>query len=878
MSIPPRSFVGAYEVIALIGAGGMGEVYLARDTRLKREVAIKVLPDAFANDPERLARFQREAELLATLNHPNIAQIHGLEERALILELVDGPTLADRIEHGAIPIGETLAIARQIAEALEAAHERGVIHRDLKPANIKLTADGNVKVLDFGLAKAIAAEHGPAEAGHYILSQSPTITSPAATLGGVILGTAAYMSPEQARGKPVDKRADIWAFGCVVYEMLTGRAAFDGDEVSDTLAAILRSDPAWERLPAAMPPTLTRLLRRCLEKDRRKRLADIADAILDVKDAQAEIAQPIDQRSQSRRPTRWIAATVAAAIVAAFAVTVAMWPAPSAPPVRTSLVLPVSTAEASGLAGIAISPDGGRVVYRGSMVSGGTSLLFLRHLNQYEIAPIRGTERATSPFFSPDGEWLGFIADGKLKKVRLSGGVPSVICDAPGAGHGGTWSRSDTILFSTSGNLGLMKVSANGGVPEFVTHSDSKRERLHRWPTFLPDGNAFIYVDAPSANFDQSTIYVRSLDTGEQIELTQGGTRPRILPTGHLVLARTGSLVALPMSPRWPHTTGVGTDMGESRLTMTPNGVAQYDISDSGTLVYIPGTNIQLDRTLAWVDRRGNVSEIAGLRRPINGASLSPDGKRVAMSLNDEARDIWIYELDRGALVRFTSGPGVESIPLWTPDGTRVAYSVNNSQIFWKPIDASAPEEVLIKGDAPGNFPQSWTKDGRLLLFQRGIGQGFNDLWVLPVDGDKQPRTAVATPFDETDAEFSPDDKWIAYQSSESGRAEVYIRPFPGPGGRLQVSVDGGSSPTWSPNSRELFFKSGDQMMVSAISTAPTLSATPPQVVFTMPFDARFSVAPDGKRFLVVRGDAVQSAHLSIVMNFFTEVTRRSAR
>jgi serine/threonine-protein kinase len=874
MPLNTGSRVGSYEIVALIGAGGMGEVYRARDTRLKRDVAIKVLPDVFANDAERLARFQREAELLATLNHPNIAQIHGIEDRALVLELVEGPTLADRIAQGPIPIGEALVIGRQIADALEAAHERGVIHRDLKPANIKISGDGKVKVLDFGLAKAIAAD--PSAPSN--ISMSPTITSPAMTMGGVILGTAAYMSPEQARGKPVDRRADIWAFGCVAYEMLTGRLAFDGDEVSDTLAAILRSDPAWQSLPPETPPSAIRLLRRCLEKDRHKRLADIADAILDVKDAQAEIAQPVAERLETKRPTRWIIATIAAIVVAALALSAAMWPSPQPSPVRSSLVLPVSTAEGAAQAGIAISPDGSRVVYRGSTVTGGTSQLFLRHLNQYEIAPIRGTDRATSPFFSPDGEWLGFIADGKLRKVRLSGGVPSVICDAPGTGHGGTWSRSGFILFATSGNLGLMKVPANGGVPELVTHSDPKRERLHRWPTFLPDGNAFVFVDMPSANADQSTIYVRSLDSGEQIELTQGGTRPRVLPTGHLVLARTGSLVAMPMSPRWPHTTGVGVDLGESKLASTPNGVAQYDISDGGTLVYIPGMQTQLDRTLAWVDRSGNISEIPGLRRPINNVALSPDGKRVAISLNDDARDIWIYEFDRRALMRLTSGPGVKNNPVWTPDGKRVAFSINNSQIFWKPIDASAPEEVLVKGEAPGNFPQSWTKDGRLLLFQRGIGSGFNDLWVLPMDGTREPKSAVATPFDEIDAEFSPDDKWIAYQSSESGRAEVHIRPFPGPGGRLQVSVDGGTSPTWSPDGRELFFKTGDRVMVSAISTTPTLSASPPQVLFNTPFDGRFSVAPDGKRFLIVKGDAVQSAHLNIVMNFFTEINRRSPR
>jgi serine/threonine protein kinase/Tol biopolymer transport system component len=873
MGLNSGTRLGAYEIVALLGAGGMGEVYRAKDTRLKREVAIKVLPDAFANDPERLARFQREAELLATLNHPNIAQIHGLEDRALVLELVDGPTLADRITQGAIPIDEALAIAKQIAEALEAAHERGVIHRDLKPSNIKVTPNGKVKVLDFGLAKAISADASTPSN----LSMSPTITSPAMTLGGVILGTAAYMSPEQARGKAVDKRADIWAFGCVLYEMLTGRGAFEGDDVSDTLAAILRADPAWQLLPETVPPSVVRLLHRCLAKDRQRRLADIADAILDLHDAQAEgVVPPQRDRIRPPRATPWIAATIAATIIAAVAVAVGIRRPPTAPAFRTSLVMGVATAEGPGLSGIAISPDGTRVVYRGSTQMGGTSQLFLRQLDRYAVTPIRGTERGTSPFFSPDGAWLAFIAEGKLKKVELSGATPIVICDAPGAGHGGTWSSSDTILFAASGNLGLMKVSAGGGVPELVTHSDPKRERLHRWPTFLRDGKTFVFVDVPNSNFEESTIYARSLDTGQQVEVTKGGTRPRILPTDHLILARSASLVALPLSPRWPHRAGVATGVDEARLTMTPNGVAQYDVSNNGVLVYVPAQQSEINRTLAWVDRRGNVSEIPGLRQPINGIAVAPDGKRVALSLNDQNRDIWIYEFDRGALQRLTSGPGVESNPLWTADGRRVAYSVNNSQIFWKPIDASAPEQLLLKGDTPGSFPQSWTKDGRQLVYQRGIGQGFNDLWALPLDGDRQPKPVIETPFDEIGAALSPDSKWIAYQSNESGRGEIYIRPFTASGGRLQVSVDGGTFAAWSPNGRELFFRSGDRMMASAISTTSALTAAPPQFLFSWPLDGRFSVAPDGKRFLMVKGEAVSSAHLNLVVNFFSEVRQRA--
>jgi serine/threonine-protein kinase len=471
MSLSAGTKLGAYEIVALIGAGGMGEVYRARDTRLKREVAIKVLPDAFAHDAERLARFQREAELLATLNHPNIAQIHGIEDRALVLELVEGPTLADRIARGPMPIDEALPIAKQIAEALETAHERGIIHRDLKPANIKLTADRTVKVLDFGLAKAL----DPSAYPHVDLSQSPTITSPAMTMGGVILGTAAYMSPEQAKGKLVDKRSDIWSFGCVFYEMLTGRRAFEGEEVSDTLAAILRSEPAWRYLPEPMPPSAHRLLERCLEKDRRKRLAAAADVILELDDALIEAARP-PTTTRARHTKPWIVSTLVTAMIAIAALGIPLWRSSTPPAIRSSLVMAVSTPEFAGLSGIAISPDGSQIVYRASTVAGGMPQLFLRYLNQYDVVPIRGTERATSPFFSPDGEWLAFIADGKLKKTRVSGGVPVIICDAPGAGHGGSWSRADTILFAVSGNLGIMRVNANGGVPQLVTHSDAKRE------------------------------------------------------------------------------------------------------------------------------------------------------------------------------------------------------------------------------------------------------------------------------------------------------------------------------------------------------------------------------------------------------------------
>ncbi len=873
MSLEPGSRLGAYEIVALIGAGGMGEVYRARDTRLKREVAIKVLPDAFVTDPDRLARFQREAELLATLNHPNIAQIHGVEEGALILELVDGPTLADRVAHGPMPLDEALSIARQIAEALEAAHDRGIIHRDLKPANVKITNDGKVKVLDFGLAKASQASDSGLRASN--LSLSPTITSPAMyTHAGIILGTAAYMSPEQARGKPLDRKTDIWSFGCVLFEMLSGTPVFgETDTASDAIAAVLKGEPNWAAIPAETPPAVRKLLERCLQRDTQKRLPHIGIARLELEEGPARSAVP--QPGPARRSAMMAAAIMGAAVLGAGIVFLAMRGNQPQRLMRTSLAISASAPLAPSIAAIAISPNGRRIVFRGGSPSSGR--LYLRDLDQFKAVVLRGTEGASSPFFAPDGEWIAFFAEGKLKKVRFDGSTPVDICLASGLGHGGAWAANDFIIFASSGQSSLFRVSANGGRAEpFTTVKGDSRDRLHRWPTLMPDDKSLLFVDAEVAQFTQSRIVAKSLETGEERTIASGGTRPRMLSTGHLIVARNGTLVAMPIESRWPYATGAAIELGEGTIHAQANGVAQFDISRDGTLVYVPVDDEQPMQTLAWVDRRGSATDVPELRKVIvSNIALSPDETRVALTLDERGRNIWVFDLVRGALTRLTFNITTAANPIWTPDGDKLAYSVNNRQISMKRADGSGDEEVLIKGDAPGNFPHSWSPDGRTLLFQRGVGQGFNDLWTLPLDGDRRAVQLFNTPFDETSGSFSPDGRWILYQSNESGRPEIYVKRYGASGERTQLSANGGTQPRWSYDGREVFYQADEHIMAVSVEGTERLTVSPPRRLFPWPYEARFTVSRSG-RFLMVRGDQDQGVtQLNLVVGWSEVLTQR---
>jgi eukaryotic-like serine/threonine-protein kinase len=887
MGLVQGTRLGPYEITGQIGVGGMGEVYRATDSNLKRSVAIKVLPDAFACDVERLARFQREAEVLASLNHTNIAAIYGLERAdgttALVMELVEGPTLADRIAVARIAVDEALPIARQIAEALEAAHEHGIVHRDLKPANIKLRGDGTVKVLDFGLAKALE----PAGATSVGVALSPTITSPALMTGaGMLLGTAAYMSPEQARGKPVDKRADLWAFGCVLYEMLSGRQAFEGDEVTDVLARVIEREPDLTALPANTPAAIRRLLRRCLEKDRKRRLADAADARLEIDDALMSPPRDGQPDAPPAPPARraWIERLAWSLVGLALVATIAwlLWrPLVSTGPTRMTIAVPPALALQGGGGDrlVAISPDGRTVAFVGT--SAGSTQIYLRRADQFDAVPIRGTEGGVDPFFSPDGQWLGYIggalpgggtipvAQGKLKKVPIGGGPPTTLSDA--TNRGGSWGPDGTIVFAASPTGGLYRVSAVGGAAEPLTKLEPT-ERSHRWPSFLPGGRAILFSIQPNgASFDDALIAVRSLDTGEQRVVGQSGASPVYLPTGHIVFGRAGTVLAMPFDLRRLEVTGPPVPLLEGVAMNTATGAGQYAIA-AGSLVYVPGAGSETRRELLWVDRKGVARPVDAEKRPYADVALSPDGQRIAIAVTGQNTDLWVYEIALGALRRLTFSPDLDTSPIWTPDGRHVTFNgirtTRSMEIFQMSFDGSGSEERLIDAGALNTQARSWHPSAKWLAYDLA-----GDVYVLPMD-DRKPKPFLATPFVEAFPAFSPDGRWVAYQSNESGRFEVYVQPFPGPGGKWQVSTVGGVRPRWSPKGRELFFRSGGRMMAAPIEPGLTFTSGTAQVLFEGQFAPTYDVTADG-RFLMVRDEQqADPMQLRFVLNWFEELKR----
>jgi Tol biopolymer transport system component len=915
--------LGPYEIIAQIGVGGMGEVYRATDTNLGRDVALKVLPETFAQDPERLARFEREAKTLASLNHSNIAIIHGFEKapglRGLVMELVEGPTLADRLAQGAersghaLPIDETLAIAKQIAEALEAAHEQNIIHRDLKPSNIKLRPDGTVKVLDFGLAKAMEPT-GMMASGP---SQSPTITTPAMTQAGVILGTAAYMSPEQARGKVVDKRADIWAFGCVLYEMLTGRRVFEGDEVSDTLAAVLTKDPDWGALPADTPTAVRRLLRRCLARDRRARLPDIGSARLDIDEARAEPFLPTvdpgpveSNGARARRFVTWAAGTAAVAALAAFGVWTAMPAQPAGLPIARVLIgvgpaerllsgLPLDTSSGQGRpsrTAIAFSPDGRSLVF--SAEGEGRVQLYLRRLDQLEATAISGTEGASNPFFSPDGRLLGFHADGALKKVPLHGGPVVELCKVDLV-YGVSWGRSNQIVFAQQ-NGGLWRVSAAGGTPTAVTKLDGDSgEVSHRLPQFLPDGDTVLSTVTRSGfpSWDDTLVVAQSLATGERRVLIEGGADARFVPTGHLVFLRRGTLMAVPFDARRLQVSGAPVGLiadvmqaANIQPLQIDTGAGQFAVSDSGSLVYATGGVYAQDRwSLVWVDRTGRSEALRVAPGSYLAPRLSPDGRRVAFNSSTGDWDIWTYDVQRGIAARVPM-EGEQSGVLWTPDGSRLIFSSavkGRRALFSIDPDGSGSAEPLTATDLFEGVlagPNAWSSDGTSLVVVYN-----RDIWVLSRDGKAERRRLVTTPGAiSAQADFSPDDRWLAYSTFPV--RQVYVQPYPALDRRVQVSTDNGSAPAWRQDGRELYYAEDAsaggplriRVMAVPITTTPTFSAGTPRVLFEGPFriDGPFrgyDVTPDGQRFLMVREVPQQRARVSqmvLVQNWLEELKR----
>jgi serine/threonine protein kinase/Tol biopolymer transport system component len=881
------SKLGPYEITGAIGAGGMGEVYQAHDTKLGRDVAIKILPEAFAHDPERLSRFQREAKMLAALNHPNIATIYGLEQsngtNYLVMELVSGETLAERVKRdGAVPIEEALAICKQIAEALEAAHEKGIIHRDLKPANVKVTPEGKVKVLDFGLAKAF---EGDAVSSNP--SESPTL-SRAATMQGVILGTAAYMSPEQARGKAVDKRTDIWAFGCVLYELLCGRPAFEGEDITEILAAVVKTEPDWNRLPESTPPALRTLLRRCLRKDMRQRFHDTADVRIEIEEAltvQATLA-PAVPKVRNAAIWRWaLLSGITCLLVGSIVTGTVVWKAKPdmtpQPVSRLAVELPISDELplVQGSRGLAISPDGSRIAFVATHE--GKQQIYLRAMNSLESKAVPGTERAVSPFFSPDGKWLGFSVGGKLKKIMVDGGAPLVLCEAPNV-TGVTWGDNDTIVFARQfGNFGLSKVSAAGGKPEAITTRDpTKEEESHRWPELLPGGKAVLFTQW-SRNLDDAQIVVQRLDEREPRVLVRGGSDAHYLPTGHLVYARAGILLAVPFDLSRLEVTGNPIPVAEG-VSLSTEGVAQFSISNTGSLAYVPGGLQGAGRKLVWLDRNGVEQPLAAPPRAYQSPRLSPDGQRIAVVIQGANDDIWVYDIPLQTFTRLTFA-GRNLSPLWTPDGKRIIFRASpvggeRLNLFWKLADGSGEAERLTVSDY-SQTPNSLSPDGQVLVFSQLDPTTNYGLWMLPLTGDRKPRPFLQTPRNEAASDLSPDGHWLAYTSDESGQYEIYLRPFPTGGAKWQISTEGGVRPFWTRNG-ELLYPNGDRMMAVSIATQPTLSVGTPRLLFERNNEGVFNydVTRDGQRFLMLKPSEQESAattQIVVVQNWFEELKQK---
>ena len=896
MSFAPGARVGPYEIVGKLGAGGMGEVWRARDSRLDREVALKVLPGGFAEEPERHARFEREAKVLASLNHPHIAHLYGLEhvdgQHALVMELVEGEDLSQRLSRGAFPLDEAIAIARQIAEALEAAHEKGIVHRDLKPANVKVRPDGTVKVLDFGLAKAL----DPASSGSAAdPALSPTITH-AATQAGLILGTAAYMSPEQARGAAVDKRADIWAFGVVLYEMLTGRSLFAGPTVSDTLAGVLKTDIDFARLPESTPRRLRDVLRRCLERNPRNRLHDIADARIVLDELQQGAP---DEAATVRLATvppaarpAWLRVLVVVAtagvVLLAIAGGIRLWSRAAAPGSasrvsRLSISLPDGDEVTSlHLRPLAMSPDGASVVYVG-LRGDNAEQLYLRALDEAEPKALAGTEGARSPFFSPDGRWIGFFAKGQLKKVTVGGTALQTLADARDA-RGGSWGKDDTLYFAPTNSSGLLTVPAAGGKVTTLTEPDRSRGEIsHRWPQALPDGGALVFTIWTGPGPDEHLVVRLSLASGERQVLVRGGSGGQYVGAGYLLYGRLDALLAMPWRPD-RDLEGVVPIVLPELARIEGEGAPDLGVSSEGTLAYLPGGPTRLAQRIVWVDRAGNTEALPLPERDYHSVAISPDGRQAVIQIEDGIVGLWLYDFSRQTLAPFATTGGSSQAPVWTPDGTHVLYRgtrAGHRNVYRKAADGSSPEERLTTREDSIQTPTSISPDGRWLVFTDGMpALGDSTVWLVGTSGDRQPRQLLLP--GEINGQVSPDGRWIAFQSIASGRVEVYVQPFPGPGPRRQVSVGGGDCPLWSRDGRELFYSTADKLMGVEVTNGATFVASTPRVLFTGRYrgslnsNTPYAVAADGRRFLRVQQAQPQRAvtRIDVVLNWFAEFRR----
>jgi serine/threonine-protein kinase len=888
MRLEADSSILHYRLIEKLGEGGMGVVWRAMDTTLDREVAIKFLPEAFTQDPDRLARFEREAKLLAGLNHPNIASVYSVHQvegaRFLAMELLPGEDLSQRLARGRMPVDEALRVAEQIAEGLEAAHDSGVIHRDLKPANVILTPEGKVKVLDFGLAKAFDAAAPSSQSDP---SLSPTITS-AGTLAGMIIGTAAYMSPEQARGQAADRRADIWSLGCVLLEMLSGEKVFSGGTVSDTLASVLKTEPDWDTLPRDTPSQARRLLQRCLRKDPSRRLRDAGDARILLQEAIDGGDEPVEvAATTSARRFPWAVAGLLA-LLALFLLLRPLGTGPDAAataPRHLALQLPVGVElEVTNDRGnLAISPDGRQVVYTG--MEDGDQNLYLQRLDGGPAVVLEARSRATHPFFSPDGEWIAYFAAGKLRKLSLRGGNPIDLIESS-LNRGGVWTEDGTIVLSTATTGGLSRVPAAGGQPEPLTELDaSTGERTHRWPSALPDGKTVLFtigVSGKPGDYEDADIGAVSLETGERRIIYRGASMARYVPTGHLLLGNEGMLSAVPFDLDRLEVTGDPVPVMQNVAGEPSSGIVFFDVALDGTLVFAQRDPSATELELIWVDRQGNVEPLPAPFREYQAPRLAPDGKRVAVGVgpgSGRTSDLWLYDVPRDAMTRLTFDQS-SSFPVWSPDGTHLTYGSRADGatiIVRKSADGSGAQQTLLdRGDAVPRNPAGVSPDGRHVVYHEMSSGASSGIFLLSSEEGVTTHLVHVPGGTAWGPAISPDGKWLAYCTDESGEPEVYVRSLEEGGGRWQIS-EGGNGPVWARDGTELFYSDSTQFYAVSVTTSPTFTHGKPRLLFDMEYSQRpgramFDVAPDGERFLMVRptSEVDTTRHLKVVVDWFT--------
>ena len=892
MAILPGRRLGPYEILSAIGAGGMGEVYKARDTRLDRIVAIKVLPTHLADRPELRGRFEREAKTIASLNHPHICTLHDIGHQDgidfLVMEYLEGETLAQRLQKGPLPIQQVLQYAIEIADALDKAHRKGITHRDLKPGNVMMTKTGT-KLLDFGLAK-LKQEAAPAIPD----SQLPTLKG-AATAEGTILGTLQYMAPEQVEGKvdEIDARTDIFAFGAVVYEMATGRKCFEGKSQASVIGAILKDDPPPVSSHQPMtPPALDRVVKKCLAKEPEKRwqvASDLCDELGWISEGGSQTAVPVAAgKGIQARGRHSLVANAVALVLVALVTGLAVWnlkpsPSPLGPIIRTLINLPPGQ-QLAGLdrgPAVALSPDGTQLAYVARQ--GSTQQLYLRAMDSLEAKPIPGTEEAVNPFFSPDGQSIGFFAGGKLKKVSVSGGAALTLGDAAQP-LGASWGGQGKIAFASAVGV-LQQVPDVGGTPQPLTRFENG-EASQRWPEFLPGSKAVLFAGGTSPlNFINAQVAVQSVGTGERRNLIQGGTHPRYAPSGHLVYAQRGTLMAVQFDPQRQEVKGSVVPVVDGVLQSPSSGAAQYSFSATGSLVYVSGGVQSAQSRLVWVNRNGAEQPVVAPAHAYLNPRLSSDGRRVAVTITEQESQVWLYDLSRETLTRLTFEGNSNTGPVWTPDGKRIAFNSTKGgpgNIFWQLADGSGGLERLTTSEH-NHVPMSWSPDGQLLAFIEINPTTGYDIWVLRLS-DHKAQPFLRTPFNESVPRFSPDGHWLAYVSDESVRWEIYVQPYPGPGGKWQISTEGGTEPVWNPNGRELFYRNGNKMMAVDIATQPSFAAGKPRMLFegqyqqTSATSPYYDVSPDGQRFLMLKSsEQAQAAptQINVVLNWFEELKRK---